>query len=123
MVDAIKDKGQGEVGKPDIKVAFDKLPRQSQGLLISMTHFPSASGGTREAVLAISGLDEAELDKALADLSKFGLVQKGKLVGEGRDKRLVEDGNGDRFSLEAETKAGVFEKILEMPFNKEDPLF
>lgn len=91
---------------------FKKVSDPAQKLLISMTHF-SEVGGKKDSVLATSGLESEQLDKALEELRQFNLVQTGKVLTEGRKQTFVV-GEGERFRLAPQVQEAIFKDILKM---------
>ncbi len=91
---------------------FKNLLNSSKKLLISMTHF-SELGGKRDGVLATSGLEDEQFNKAIEELKQFNLIQTGKLLIEGREQSFVV-GEGDRLRQVPQVQEAVYKDILKI---------
>ena len=91
---------------------FNKLSDSSKKLLISMTHFPEL-GGKKDAVLAASGLENEQFDKAIEELKQFNLIQSGKLQTDGTEQSFV-IGRGERFRQAPNVQVAVYKEILKI---------
>jgi hypothetical protein len=91
---------------------YSKLSTPAKKLLISMTHF-SELGGKRGGILATSGLESEEFNKAAEELKQFNLIETGKLLSEGTEQSFIV-GEGDRFRHAPNVQEAVYKDILKI---------
>jgi len=89
---------------------FKTMSESSRMLLISMAH-PSGFGVKKDGVAMTSGLESNQLDSALQNLQELGLLQTGKIIGQGKDQEFTV-GEGNRFRLTPGVREQIFKDIL-----------
>lgn len=96
----------------EITDTFKKLSEPARKLLIAMTHLQEF-GGTKPAILAGSGFENEQFDKAIEELKQFNLAQSGKISIDD-EKRSFIVGEGDRFRQAPGVQEAVYKDILKM---------
>ena len=95
-----------EKSKLPVTEIFSTLSDEGQKLLISMCH-PAEIGANKDAIMAISEIEEGKLDSIIGELSGRDLLESGSLE---EGKFVV--GEGDRYRLLPKVKEQVLSDIL-----------
>ncbi len=97
--------------KDKYKELWNGLSEDSRKLLISSAHFSENTGGKREAVIAVSGLQPEEFNNSESELLGLGLMEIGYAPGvpvrEGLDV-------SDRRRLPATVKQYILQEIVKV---------